>query len=233
MSTRQEIRDKRKKEQTRKRLISVMFVAGTALLIAAVLIVPGALSVGDFIQVTPQARFMEQGTALGDPEAPVLIEVFEDFLCPACNVYNQEVAQLLKAEYVDTGQAYYVFRQYPFLAPESFQAANASMCAAEQNRFWDYHDILFANQVGESRSAFTDARLEAYAESLGLDMDRFETCFEDQATQTLIEADILEALDRGLTGTPAVFVNGEQIAPGFVPQLNQMRIAIEAALDES
>lgn len=233
MSTRQHIRDKRRKEQTKNRLILVMIVLGVGLVVAAVLIVPSALSVGNFVQVTPQTRFMEDGNALGDPNAPVVIEVFEDFLCPSCNVFNQEVSKQIQEEYVETGQAYYVFLQYPFLSQESFQAAYASTCAAEQNRFWDYHDILFANQVGEARSAFTNARLVAYAESIGLDMDEFEVCLNNEETKELIDADLLEGLDRGISGTPAVFVNGIQISPGFVPQLDQMREAIEAALGNS
>ena len=164
---RQAIREKRRQDKQRQRLITILVVVGVALVIAALLIAPSIRNslapVGDIIDITPNPRPMVNGTAMGDPNAPVLIEVYEDFQCPACRIYSNDVAPLIAENHVANGEVYYVFRQYPFIddrAPgaESDQAANASLCAAEQGRFWDYHDFLFANWNGENQGSFRDLR---------------------------------------------------------------------------
>jgi protein-disulfide isomerase len=103
------------------------------------------------------------------------------------------------------------------------------MCAADQNRFWDYHDILFANWDGENQGAFTDKRLVAFAEAIGLDMNAFSDCFNANQFQTEIEADLTAGRDTGISGTPSVLVNGRIISPGFVPSYEDISQAIEAA----
>jgi protein-disulfide isomerase len=178
---------------------------------------------------------MADGPALGDPNAPVRIDVYEDFQCPACRSYSEQIENQVVENYVATGQVYYVFRHFPFLddgalSKESDQAANASMCAAEQDRFWDYHDILFANWNGENQGAFSDSRLIAFAESLSLDMEAFNACFEENRYQGEIEADLAAGRRAGVQGTPSVFVQGQLITPGFVPSYEDISTAVEAAL---
>jgi protein-disulfide isomerase len=136
---------------------------------------------------------------------------------------------------VKTGKARYVFRLYPFLddgsaSKESDQAANASLCAAEQGRFWDYHDMLFANWNSENAGAFTDKRLVAFAESLGLNLTDFNACFDDNKYKDQIAKDLADGKSAGVTGTPSLFVNGVIVRPGFVPTYNDISQAVEAAL---
>lgn len=241
-SRRQIIREQRMKRQRRQRLVAILAVSIGAVLIAALLIVPqlqrALAPVGEIVQITPEERPMVDGTALGDPNAPVLIEVWEDFQCPACRIYSEETEPRIIDNYVATGQVRYVFRQYPFLddrAPskESDQAANASLCAAEQGRFWDYHDMLFANWNSENAGAFTDKRLVAFAEALSLDMGEFNSCFNANKYEDEINQDLLAGQQAGVTGTPSVFVNGQQLAPGFVPSYEQIAQAVEAELGNS
>jgi protein-disulfide isomerase len=236
---RQAIREKRRRERQRQRLITILVVVGVALVIAALLIAPSIRNslapVGDIIEITSNPRPMEDGTAMGDPNAPVLIEVYEDFQCPACQIYSNDVEPLVTENHVASGEVYYVFRQYPFLddrAPskESDQAANASMCAAEQDSFWDYHDILFANWNGENQGSFSDKRLLAFAETLGLDMEAFTACFEENRYQEEIEADLAAGNAADVQGTPSVLVNGELVKPGFVPTYDDIRRMIEISL---
>jgi protein-disulfide isomerase len=142
---------------------------------------------------------------------------------------------LVTQNYVATGKARYVFRQYPFLdtnsaTKESHQAANASMCANEQGRFWDYHDILFVNQNGENVGAFSDKRLVAFGETIGLDMNKFNECFKANRYKDQIEKDKADGEKAGVQGTPSVFVNGQIIRPGFVPTYQDISTAIDAAL---
>lgn len=237
LTKRQAVRDKRRQQQRRQRLIVLLVVIGAALIISGLLILPSLLPAGDIVQITPQSRPMAEGRNLGDPDAPVKIEVFEDFQCPSCRSYSEQIEPQVIETYVTTGKVYYTFRHFPFLddnqlRKESDQAANASMCAAEQGRFWDYHDILFANWNGENQGAFLDHRLVAFAEALGLDMAAFNACFEENRYKAEIDADRALGDELGVSGTPTVFVNRKQLTPGFVPSFADIAQAVEAALSQ-
>jgi protein-disulfide isomerase len=229
----------RTKKKRQQRMATMLVIVGIALLLVAFMAVPSVVNAlrpaGPVTAITPVPRPLADGLAMGNPEAPVIIEVFEDFQCPMCAVYTYDAGKKITDNYVANGQVYYVFRQYPFLddtkvAKESDQSANASMCAAEQDKFWEYHDILFANQNGENQGAFNDKRLIAFAESIGLDMKSFQSCFDENRYQADIDADIQKALEYGVSGTPSVFVNGQAITPGYVPSYETMQQAIEAEL---
>lgn len=244
-SRKQEIRERRARQERQRRLTLIAVIVGIALIVAAFLVVPSllrsreearqaSLPVGDITEITAREFPNPDGRNMGDPNAPVVIEIWEDFQCPACVQYSSTVEPALIANEIASGTVYYTFRHYPFLddrvpTSESDQAANASMCAAEQNRFWDYHDILFANWNGENGGAFRDARLIAFADSIGLDMEEFEACFEENRYQNQIEADLRAGNAVGVTGTPSVYVNGTQVTPGFVPTYEQVQEAIREA----
>jgi len=235
---RQVVREKRLAKQRRQRILIVLGVVGAALIIAAIVIVPSFQPVGDVVAITPHSRPMVDGRALCDSNAPVLIDVYSDFQCPACKTFAEQIEQQVVDTYVSTGQAYYIYRHFPFIddrAPrnESDQAANASMCAGDENRFWDYHDILFANWNGENEGAFNDNRLVAFAESLGLDMPAFNNCFDANLHKEEIDTDYSTGRTIGVTGTPSVFVNGQQLTPGFIPSFEEISQAVEAELAAS
>lgn len=237
ITKRQAVRDKRRQQQRRQRLIVLLVVVGAALIVSGLLILPSMLPAGDIVQITPKSRPMVDGRNLGDPNAPVKIEVFEDFQCPSCRSYSEQFEPQIVETYVATGKVYYTFRHFPFLddnqvRKESDQAANASMCAAEQGRFWDYHDMLFANQKGENQGTFLDRRLIAFAEALGLDMAAFNACFEENRYKAEIEADLALGAELGVQGTPSVFVNRKLLTPGFVPSFADISQAVEAALTQ-
>jgi len=233
MSKRDELRERRQGERTRKQLTYILITIGVALILVAVLILPNLAPAGDFATVTPGQWPQPDGTSLGDPQAPVLVEVFEDFQCPACKRFSDGIEPEILDTYVAAGKVHYVFMQYPFIGNESAQAAKASLCAADQDRFWDYKEVLFANQTGENVGAFLDNRLVAFAESLGLDGDAFRSCLQSDQHIDTITAEFRRGNELGTTGTPSVFVNGVHVAPGFVPTVEQLSEAIEAALAES
>jgi protein-disulfide isomerase len=237
--------ERRKQRRRRQMLLTAVIATGVILLLAAIVILPGALTawsaarvpVGEFVTPAPWTRPAGEGTALGDPNAPVLIEVYADFQCPACRIYSEEVEQKVVTDFVATGKAYYVFRQWPFvdtnsMLKESQQSANASMCAAEQGHFWEYHDMLFANQTGENVGDFTDKRLTAFAEALKLDMGQFNTCFKANEYKEQITADFQGGKQRGITGTPSVLVNGVEVMPGYIPTYEKLVEAINTALGQ-
>jgi protein-disulfide isomerase len=150
---RQAIREKRRQEQRKQRLYIILGIIAVALVIALIIIIPSLTPAGDIVTITPVERPMVDGRSLGDPNAPVKIDVYEDFQCPSCQNYSESIEPQVVEKYVASGDVYYTFRHFPFIddgsvRKESDQAANASMCAGEQGRFWDYHDILFANWNG-------------------------------------------------------------------------------------
>ncbi|MBE0408439.1 MAG: DsbA family protein [Anaerolineales bacterium] len=235
---REAIRERRRKAQKQKRLMLFLIIIGIALLVTALLIVPNLDIFNpetEVIQITPIDRPMVDGSSIGDATASVILEVFSDFQCTACREFARSVEPLLIQNHISTGQVLLIYRQYPFLddrnpGNESKQAANASLCAAEQDRFWDYHDILFANLTGVNVGSFTDRKLIAFAETLGFDMDLFESCFRENRYRSVIDQDIALGRERNVTGTPSVFINGEIVRPGFVPSYQDLQEAINAAL---
>ncbi len=141
------------------------------------------------------------GYALGPESAPVTIVEFSDFQCPYCSRVVPTLKELV-ARYPE--QVRIVFRHLPLdFHAQARGAAQASICAGQQDRFWEYHDLLFANQRTMGRD-----QLSSYATGLGLDVELFEACMAAPETDALVAAD-LEAAERlGATGTPAFFING-------------------------
>ena len=240
-SLRKDMKDKRRKQRQKQRQTAVMAIIAGAAILLAIIVLPNlfksAEPAGEFTVITPVARPQVNGTALGDPNAPVRIDVFEDFQCPACQYYSDSVEKPVVENFVATGTVYYVFRHYPFLddraaTKESDQSANASLCAADQNRFWDYHDMLYANWDGENQGNLSNTRLTAFAEAIGLDMDEFEACFKENRFKDQIEQDLRDGDKMGSSGTPSVFVNGKIISPGKVPTYDEIAAAIQAELDK-
>jgi protein-disulfide isomerase len=105
---------------------------------------------------------------LGDSNAKVTIILYEDFQCPFCGKFFSESEKNIRDTYVKNGDVRLVYRDFAFIGPESDRAAEGARCAAEQNKFWEYHDYLFSHQMGENQGAFSDTNLKSFAGSLKL-----------------------------------------------------------------
>ncbi len=147
----------------------------------------------------------------GSPDAKIVIEEYSDFQCPVCARYTREVAPRLNEKYVKSGRVYYIFRYFPFLGPESFRATEAAACAAEQGKFWEYEQIVFANQRGENMGWFSDERLIGFAAQVGLDRGAFESCLLSGKYQSFARSAADAGRQRGVRATPTIFINGERI----------------------
>ncbi len=116
----------------------------------------------------------------------------------------------IQKQLIDTGKVKFVYNHYVVVgnAPsgESFRAAEAAECAGDQNKFWEYHDLLFKNQGGENVGTFADPKLVAFAQQLGLDMTKFNACFNSGEKQSIVEASDNLGKEWGVRGTPTVFV---------------------------
>ena len=224
MNQRQRI-DERRKERARKRRVTYLGIgAGVLLVVAALLIIPSLnktdVSAGDIIVPDLKDRPQEDGNALGDPDAPVVIEDFSDFACSYCADFTAETEGRIIEEYVASGEVYFVYRSVGNLlgSSASVQAAEAAYCAGDQDRFWDYHALVFANQA----SLFVDTTaditptLTRFVEILEVDQDAFQSCLDAGTYADRVEQDEVEARQAGVSGTPSFLVNG-RLLKGNVP----------------
>jgi protein-disulfide isomerase len=154
------------------------------------------------IQLMPPSAQVDIASAYarGPASAPVVLVEFADYQCPYCQKVNPQIQQLQK-EYGD--KLTVVFKDFPLpMHHGSEKAAEASRCAGEQGKFWEYHDVLFYSKLTE-----LDA-LKEHARVLKLDGDRFDACLDGGAEAGAVKKDLDEAKSLGLTGTPSFFVNG-------------------------
>jgi len=171
----------------------------------------------------PRTAVAAEGPALGPESAPVTIVEFSDFQCPYCSRAAPVIKQL-RERYPE--QVRIVYRHFPLdsVHPQARAAAEASLCAADQERFWEYHDVLFANaqQLGEED-------LIGYAEELGLDTEAFRSCLEEERHAEQVQRDLEAGRQAGVTGTPSFFINGRML--GGAQPLEEFVRVIESELE--
>ena len=141
----------------------------------------------------------------GPSDAAITIVEFGDFECPQCGGMYATLKQI-EADYFN--QVRLVFRQLPLrsIHPNAEKAAEASLCAFDQHRFWEYHDSLFEKQEALDRQA-----LISRAANLGLDTDRFRACLDSGEKKGAVDADLQAAIDAGAYSVPTLFINGEMM----------------------
>ena len=158
---------------------------------------------------------------LGDPSAPVTIVEFGDYQCHQCYNWFHNTKPAIESEYIETGKANLVFVDLAFLGNDSPKAAQASYCAEDQEMYWDYHDLLYASQEPKIDGGWADSeRLKAFAFSLGLDMELFESCLDSGKYSKRVQYNIQQAREHGVRGTPGFFIvgpDGQQQLGGAQP----------------
>jgi protein-disulfide isomerase len=158
----------------------------------------------------PNSRFTvsaDDDPFLGPEDAPVVVVEFSDFNCTFCKRFASTTLQPLIDAYGD--RVRFTYRDYPILAESSLTAALAAQCVNDQgqDKFWEYHNLLFSHQDGFSRES-----LITLAEQVGVDIDTFTTCLDEQTHLNEVVNDYREGQMLGIRGTPAFFVNGRPIS---------------------
>ena len=159
----------------------------------------------------------------GDPNAPITLVEFGDFNCGYCGQWAHDVLPKIDDTYIKNGRVRMAYVHFPILGADSMTAAEASECAGKQDKFWEYHNIVFAHQgIG-----YTQENLTKLAGQLELDIDAFEACMANFPNRESLEDDIRLAEVMGVRGTPAFLVNGIPLA-GAYPYENFEQIIEEA-----
>lgn len=206
--------------------IGAVVLAVVAVIAFAILSAPPAVAeIREPVVLAPAQ--LADGQQIGVADAPVTVEVWSDFQCPACGNFVRQAEPLLFRDYVEPGNVRVVYRDFPFIGQESTDAAVAARCAVPTNRFWQFHDYLFANQDGENKGAFSQARLEAIASAVGLDLDQFRTCRADASLKQALVDSKAQGSALGVNATPTLTVNGQKVAGTGYPEL---KAAIDTAL---
>ena len=221
-STKQ-MRAKRKKtQQDKNRNRTIIVLALLALAVLAFEFYPRAEA-----PEVVESR-LEDNPSLGPDDAVVVLTEFGDFTCSACKSWHEAgIVEQLLAYYGDALRV--EWRDFPIITADSPKAAQAGQCAHDQGLFWEYLDRVYT----EPGSSYTNAgldKLRVYAADVGLDVDAFNACLDNNQHQRTVEFDLEAARDLRLPGTPSFLVNGEPVI-GANPQL--LAQAIEAALADS
>jgi protein-disulfide isomerase len=181
------------------------------------------VSLADFCDANPQ-----NCNIIGDADAPVTFVEVSDFGCPHCRDFHTQTAELIKQQYVDSGQVRWITVPYA-LSPATVPPAAAAMCAAEQDDYFTFAQALFSIENREER--ISSAGLRQAAEQTGLDIDTFTDCLDSGRHATTV-SDNRDAAGRvNVTGTPTFFINGEVVS-GAQPFAVFQR-AIDSALSGS
>ena len=226
-----------------------LLIGGGVLVVAAVAVIVFAALSGDSgtDPVTPAAAQDEatpvaaQGAAADASEpkpAPaqddaaatvplVTLEEFGDFQCSHCAQFALGMGRQLKKDFVDKGRINFVFRHFPFIGEESFRAAEATECARDQDRFWEYHDTVFENWNGVNKGAYSDDNLKGFATSLQLDRGAFDSCLDNGKYRGKVEEDFQLGERMGVDSTPSLFLQGRRIR---VADYSELAGLIESAI---
>jgi len=208
-SKREMFREKRRRTETRNRLIGIGLIVLGAALVAFFLIYPTLRPV-DVVTVTPLTRTQVDFNNVGDPNAPVKLEEYSDFQCPYCARFSEDTEQAVLDSYVATGKVYFTYHSVgEFIGPESARSAEAAYCAGDQGKFWEYHDYIMGNQRGENAGWFSDRRLTAFAEALNLDTGAFSSCLTGGTYRDMVRQELFTARDLGVQSTPTFIISYE------------------------
>ena len=171
-------------------------------------------------QITTETFFANTSAILGNPNAPITLVEFGDYQCHFCNVYFQDTQHKIVENFVNTDKVKIIFKDFTIIGPDSVSAAHFAHCAGEQERFWEYHNILYNNWAGENNGWASNNNLIQFANEIGLDMNELKKCNNENRYKSLIESSNSDARSLGLTGTPAFFVitnSGAQKIHGAQP----------------
>lgn len=162
--------------------------------------------------LTAQKLLKNGSPIVGNPNAPITILEWGDYQCTFCYRFHETSLDIIQKEYIETGIANLVFKDFPLNGPDSVLAAEAAYCAEDQGKYWEYHGELYTNWAGERTGWITNNSLNIFAETVGLDIEKFNSCLVDHKYRHRVLE--LEQFGReiGIDATPSFLIfNNEKI----------------------
>ena len=224
----QERAKRSKVEKRKKQALTFVYIILGLVFIFFALYLP---SIQPIIAPEDRPHPQADGNMLGDPNAPIKIEVYSDFKCGACNYFFESVEPLIVEQYVETGIASFTYLTFGNIIhpPESGRTAQAVYCAEDQGNFWDMHDYIFTNYENDNSSIKV---LKSFADKIGMDVSEFSDCMSENKYSDRIVQDSENGREAEIPGTPSVVVNGILIDTVKVVQFADVQAAIEEILQE-
>lgn len=231
MGKREIVQQRRKQQKSRNSLTTILIIAAFAVVVVGMVILTQYKPVGEIATSDRVINAEKNGLTLGSADAPVEVIEFADFQCPACASYWTSLEPTILKDYVETGKIRYTYSPFSFLGrgqswDESVKAAEAAYCANDQDKFWEFRDIVYTNHNGENQGAYSKERLVAFAKALDLEMDAFNACFNSGKYSQQVQDDNQFASEQGANYTPSFLIGGQ------IVNANELIQAIESKLAE-
>lgn len=158
-------------------------------------------------------KLIEGGSPImGNYNAPITILEWGDYQCTFCYKFHQNTLDIINEDFIKTGKVNLVFKDFPLNGPDSLIAAEATYCAEDQEKYWQYHDELYKNWGGEKTGWITRESLDEFAMTVNLDLDKFNKCLDEHKYQNKVNSIYEFGKEIGIDATPSFLVfNGEKI----------------------
>jgi protein-disulfide isomerase len=234
MSKKQQLRELQQRQAKKQRTLALLIGGGIGVVVIGGFILLGLVTRPEipppvYRPKDPVPASDDTLRAWGPKDAPIKVVEYMDYQCPVCGAYaNNSEPEIIK-QFAGTGKVRYEVKVYPVIelgrnSRESTDAAQASLCAAEQGKFWQMHSGLFQSQWQENRGGFGKPRIKQLAALVdGLDVTAFGTCLDSDKHRTQVQADTSEAQSRGVNSTPTFFVNNVRLSSGGLPTAATLR----------
>jgi protein-disulfide isomerase len=159
------------------------------------------------------SKLIENGSPImGNPNAPITILEWGDYQCTFCYKFHQNTLDIIKEEFVKTGEVKIIFKDFPLNGLDSKLAAEATYCAQDQDKYWEYHDELYKNWGGERTGWITRESLEKFAMTIDLNLKEFNDCLDNHTYKDRVNTHYQFGKELGIDATPSFLVfNGEKI----------------------
>ena len=163
-------------------------------------------------KLTPSTLIEDGSPIQGDSNAPITILEWGDYQCTFCYKFHKDTLDVINEDFIKTGKVKLVFKDFPLNGPDSVLAAEASFCAHDQEKYWEYHDELYKNWGGERTGWITRDSLDKFASNVGLNLEEFNTCLDEHKYQSKVNGLYDFGREIGIDATPSFLVfNDEKI----------------------
>ena len=158
-----------------------------------------------------ESKLIEDGSPIkGDPGAPITILEWGDYQCTFCYKFHQNTLDVINEDFIKTSKVKLVFKDYPLNGPDSLLAAEASYCAQDQEKYWQYHDELYKNWGGERTGWITRVSLNGFAETIDLNLNEFNDCLDNHTYKDRVNTHYQFGRELGIDATPSFLVFNEE-----------------------